>query len=152
MKNLAPILALDPLARAVTFAAEIHAGQVDKAGKPYILHPLRVMLQLRDKPDQIAALLHDTVEDGDTNLGAIALGFGFTIRDAVDALTRRPDETYPDFIQRCGRNPIARRVKLADIADNMNLARLGREPTEADLARQRKYADAKNVLLDLAPL
>lgn len=109
---------------AIKFAADAHAGQVDKAGEPYILHPLRVMLAVRSSDERIAAVLHDTVEDNPrVGHGDILALFGETVHAAVFALTRQDGETYRDFIDRCAANPIARAVKLADIADNLSPAR-----------------------------
>jgi (p)ppGpp synthase/HD superfamily hydrolase len=138
---------LDSLSDAIRFATSAHEGQVDKAGQPYILHPLRVMLDCTERREQIAALLHDTVEDcPGVSLQTIERRFGKEIADAVDALTNRSGENYADFIRRCARNPIARTVKAADLRDNMDLARLGRAPTQDDLARHRKYQDAAAIL------
>lgn len=134
------------LSDAVAFAARVHLGQIDKAGAPYILHVLRVMLSVRGLDEQVAAVLHDTVEDAGISLDTIRIRFGDVVADAVDALTRRQGETYSDFIERCRENPIARVVKLADVADNMNLERLGREPTIEDAKRHRKYAEADAAL------
>lgn len=136
--------------RAIALACEAHAGQIDKGGKPYILHPLRVMLRLKDEDAQIAAVLHDTVEDCGLELGLIRYRFGALVADAVDALTRREGESYGAFLGRCADNPLALRVKLEDIEDNLNLDRLGREPTIDDARRCRKYHDARNVLIGRA--
>jgi len=103
---------------AIQLAVEAHAGQTDKNGEPYILHPLRVMLAVA-APCRIAAVLHDVVEDGDFGLGDILALFGEETRGAVDALTRRGGESYEDFIVRCKANHIARHVKSADIRDNL---------------------------------
>ncbi len=123
---------------AIALAASLHKGQVDKAGQRYILHPLRVMLSLDDDRARIAAVLHDTVEDCGLTLETIGTRFGADIAEAVDALTKREGEDYTRFIERCGRNPLARKVKLADIGDNSNLARLA-ELTPKDLERVEKY-------------
>jgi (p)ppGpp synthase/HD superfamily hydrolase len=129
------------LDEAIQIAVEAHKGQVDKAGEPYILHPLRVMLMCAPEC-RIAAVLHDTVEDTGLELRLIGHRFGAEIAEAVDALTRREGENYTDFIKRCGQNEMARQVKMADLSDNMRLERLGREPTAEDAKRQRKYSDA----------
>lgn len=131
---------------AIALAVEAHRGQVDKAGEPYILHPLRVMLACKGEAKRIAAVLHDTVEDSGLEISLIRHRFGAEVADAVDCLSRRDGETYTDFIERCRSNPIARSVKLADLADNMDLSRLGREPTITDAQRQQKYAEAVNAL------
>jgi guanosine-3',5'-bis(diphosphate) 3'-pyrophosphohydrolase len=137
---------MNKLDEAIMLATQAHAGQVDKGRQPYILHPLRVMLACKTEDERIAAVLHDTVEDTEVTSYQIMRQFGFVIEDAVGALTRRIDEAYPAFIERCAANPIARVVKLADIADNMDLTRLGREPTAEDCRRLTRYADALNVL------
>lgn len=137
---------MNKLDEAIILATQAHAGQVDKGGQPYILHPLRVMLACKTEDERIAAVLHDVVEDTAIDIGDIARKFGFLIAYAIDALTRMDGETYPAFIERCAANPIARVVKLADIADNMDLSRLGREPTLEDARRMNRYGDARNVL------
>jgi (p)ppGpp synthase/HD superfamily hydrolase len=132
---------------AIQLALSAHAGQTDKAGAPYILHPLRVMLAGATAEERIVGVLHDVVEDSDVELDVIRESFGAQIADAVDAMTKRRGETYSDFIQRCAENPLARRVKQNDLADNMNVGRLGRDLTEDDEVRLRKYADACAVLV-----
>jgi (p)ppGpp synthase/HD superfamily hydrolase len=135
------------LEAAIALAAESHAGQVDKAGAPYILHPLRVMSQVASNEGRIAAVLHDTVEDTGLELGLIRKRFGAIVAEAVDALTRRDGESYSAFIERCRVNEIARAVKIADLTDNMNLARLRRLPTKDDFNREAKYFSARQRLL-----
>jgi (p)ppGpp synthase/HD superfamily hydrolase len=126
------------LDEAIILAIDAHRGQTDKGGQPYILHPLRVMLA--SKPDdRIAAVLHDAVEDGGIELGLISHRFGSEVANAVNALTRRDGESYSAFIERCALDPMGARVKHADLLDNMNLERLGRLPTEADMKRRDKY-------------
>lgn len=136
---------------AIGLAARAHAGQVDKGGQPYILHPLRVMIACHGERAQLAAVLHDTVEDGDVTLRAIDTLFGREVAAAVDALTRRPGEDYADFVQRCAANATACHVKIRDIRDNLDLSRLGREPTRDDWKRMDKYQDALAVLQDQDP-
>ena len=137
------------LDNAIILAVQAHSGQVDKAGAPYILHPLRVMLACVTEAEKIAAVLHDTVEDTGLELGLIRHRFGAAVANAVDALTKRAGESYTSFIRRCALDPIARKVKLADLNDNMRLERLGREPTIEDLRRHDKYGEAKNHLLQV---
>lgn len=133
------------LSDAIAMAVEAHRGQVDKAGAPYILHPLRLMLQQRDMPRRIAAILHDVVEDGGVTLETITAKFGAEIAAAVDALTHRDGEPYDLFVTRCATDPIARDVKRADIEDNLDLSRLP-EITEKDRARAEKYRKALPLL------
>jgi len=130
---------MSTLERAIAIAAEAHGGQVDKAGAPYILHPLRVMLRVGTPAEQIAAVLHDVVEDTPWTLHELAgEGFSPEVVAAVDALTRREGESYEAFVARAGANSVARVVKLADLAENMDMRRLA-SPTAADVARLDRY-------------
>src|SRR5690606_1606419 len=116
-------------------ALEAQRGQVDRAGEPYILHPLRVMAGLKTDTERIIAVLHDVVEDRDLTLDDLrALGYDETIVGAIDSLSRREGETYEAFIQRVRQNPLAVTVKLADLADNMDLRR-NRLLQDTDLER-----------------
>ena len=140
---------MSTLERAVALAAMAHQGQVDKAGAPYILHPLRMMLTLSNLEDRIVAILHDVVEDTEWTLDRLrAEGFGDAVVDAVDAVTKREGESYEDFIQRSATNAIGRRVKLADLQDNSDLSRLT-VITEKDRVRLEKYKRAIETLLTL---
>ena len=106
------------LERAIEIARKAHEGQVDKAGAPYIGHPLRVMDRVPEEA-KIAAVLHDVVEDSSVTLSDLrAEGFPESVVEAVEALTKRPGETYELFILRAASNDIARTVKLADLHDN----------------------------------
>jgi len=130
------------LASAIALAAKLHAGQVDKAGRPYIAHVCAVIAGVSTPEEMIVAALHDTVEDCGLEREQIASSFGADIADAVDALTRRPHEDYlGDFIPRVARNKLATPVKLADLRHNSDLSRLERVE-EKDLARRAKYQAA----------
>lgn len=134
------------LEHAIVIAAQAHAGQKDKAGMPYILHPLRVMLAQRDDSARIAAVLHDVVEDTGWTLERLAAeGFDETIVAAVDAVTRRPDEPYEDFVRRAIRNPIGRAVKKADLQDNLDSSRIA-HPSKKDDERMEKYRRALRLI------
>jgi (p)ppGpp synthase/HD superfamily hydrolase len=127
---------------ALALAVEAHRGQQDKAGDPYILHPLRLMLRFDDEAARLVALLHDVAEDSDTSLDDLrAEGYPEAVLAALDCLTHHEGEAYADYIQRIKPNPLARRVKLADLEDNMNLARLSRL-AERDIERLQKYHNA----------
>ncbi len=140
---------MSTLERAIAIALEAHGGAVDKGGHPYILHPLRVMLSLDAQDDRIAAVLHDVLEDSDwTAEGLRHEGFSETVLQALGALTKKDGEDYLAFVRRAGSNAIARRVKLADLADNMNLDRLP-QVTEKDRARLEKYRAAVALLREL---
>lgn len=136
---------------AIALAACSHQGQTDRAGQPYLLHPLRVMLslgRLATEAQRMAAVLHDVVEDTPVTFEQLrALGYPEEVVEAVDALTKRPDEQndYMKAIRRLSANPIARRVKLGDLADNLDLSRIA-QPTEKDFARFEKYREAKSFL------
>ena len=123
------------LERAIEIAARAHAGQVDKAGQPYILHPLRLMLAVRTPHERMAAVLHDIVEDTPTTFDdLVAEGFPPEVVAAVRALTKTDGEKRIDAAHRAAADPVARAVKLADVADNMDLSRIA-APTEKDHAR-----------------
>lgn len=123
------------LGEAIAFAACAHVGQRDKNGDPYILHPLRVMMAVREKgyPETyaVAAVLHDVVEDCEGyTLEQIRERFGETVARGVDAMTRRTDpktgewaETYNEYIERCLKSPIGMAIKECDVQDNMNPSR-----------------------------
>jgi (p)ppGpp synthase/HD superfamily hydrolase len=141
------------LARAIELAATKHRGQSEKCtAAPYILHPLRVMANVDGDDAKMAAVLHDVVEDAGVTPDELrSLGFAETVVDAVLALSRRPGESYADFIVRCRTNRTARAVKLADLQDNFNLPRalVRPEKLEGDLARVRKYILSYKFLTDV---
>lgn len=113
------------LEKAIAIAVEAHSGQVQKNGQPYILHPLHLMLQMDSEDAQIAAVLHDVVEDTEWTLSDLqAEGFSDEVLVAISLLTRQPGMTYDQFIEEIAPNPLARAVKLADIAHNMDMRRL----------------------------
>jgi (p)ppGpp synthase/HD superfamily hydrolase len=134
------------LERAIEIAAAAHAGASDKAGHPYILHPLRVLLAVESIEERMAAALHDVVEDTTWTIEQLgAEGFSVEVLDAVAALTKRPGESRLDAAHRAAANPIALRVKLADVTDNMDLSRIAR-PSERDEARLAEYRAVKAYL------
>jgi (p)ppGpp synthase/HD superfamily hydrolase len=138
------------LEKSIIIATKAHSGQFDKGGSPYILHPLRVMLFLDSDEDRIVGTLHDVLEDTSITLHYLENnGFlGETkILEALDRITRKSNESYNDFILRVKENPIALRVKLADLRDNMNISRIN-NPTEKDFARIEKYKKAYKLLTD----
>jgi len=141
---------MSTLERAIAIAAAAHAGQLDKSGAPYILHPLRVMLRLNSPEERMVAVLHDVVEDTKVTLDDLrAEGFSPEVLRAVDAVTKREGETYEDFVARAGADPIGRRVKLADLEDNSDVKRMA-HPTDRDRARLEKYARAIRFLRNAA--
>lgn len=133
------------LNRAIAIAVDAHTGQRDRAGEPYILHPLRVMLSLPDEELRIIGVLHDVVEDsplwGISRLEAE--GFSPIVIDALRCLTKQPGEPYfTSFIPRCASNEAARVVKIADLRDNSDEARLALLPEEEAARLRLKYRDA----------
>lgn len=133
---------MSTLERAIAIAAKAHEGQIDKAGAPYILHPLRVMLRVATNEERITAVLHDVVEDCGVSLEALrAGGFSGIVIDAIDSVTMRPEGPYETFVRRAASNPIGRRVKLADLEDNSDLSRIAK-PTPRDHERIAKYRRA----------
>ncbi len=138
---------MSTLERAIAIAAEAHAGQTDKGGQPYILHPLRVMLRVDGKSEQIAAVLHDVVEDSPFTLAQLAAeGFHPEVLTALDALTKRPGESRIEAARRAAVNPIARVVKLADNAENSDLSRIP-NPGPKDYERLEEYKQVRAILL-----
>lgn len=131
------------LAQAITLAAEAHQEQLDRAGQPYILHPLRVMFQMESDLDRIVAILHDVVEDTAYTFADLRqMGYSEEIIAALDGVTRREEESYEAFVERSAQNPISRRVKLADLTDNMDIRRLDGELSDKDVARLKRYQRA----------
>ena len=127
---------------AILLAVQAHRGQADKTGAPYILHPLRLMLRLRSPAEMMAAVLHDVVEDTPWTLAALQeAGYPPEVVEAVDRLTRREEESYEAFIARVKQNPLAARVKLADLEDNMDIRRL-QELQDRDVERLQRYRRA----------
>ncbi|MBF0415244.1 MAG: HD domain-containing protein [Magnetococcales bacterium] len=141
---------MSTLEKALALAAQHHAGQVDRAGHPYILHPLRLMMQLTDPDQQIIALLHDVVEDTPVTLEDLGReGFSQTIISVLDLLTHRPELSYEAYILRLKPNPMARQIKLLDLIDNMDVRRLNHVPGERDWERIKRYQNAWATLNDL---
>ncbi len=131
---------------AICIAARAHKGQRDKAGAPYLLHPLRMMMRMTSEVAMIAAVLHDVVEDSDWTLEQLCEeGFSGEVLEAVDCLTHREGESYQEFVERIRANPIARQVKIADLEDNMNIQRISHLGAK-DLERLEKYHKAWCVL------
>ncbi len=127
---------------AISFALDAHGPQKDKGGELYILHPLRVMLSLDTSEEKIVGVLHDVVEDTSTTLENIRQIFGEKIRRAVGSVSRRKGERYLDFIKRASLHPVGRKVKIADIEDNLLPSRC---TPELKSLRER-YARALEIL------
>jgi len=134
------------LEQAISIASLAHEGQLDKGGEPYILHPLRVMIKLKDEKQRIVAVLHDVIENTNiTDQDLLDYGLGHELVNHVLTLTRRKDENYDEYINRICYNEIAMRVKLADLNDNMDVSRIN-NLTEKDYQRLAKYRVTRSIL------
>jgi (p)ppGpp synthase/HD superfamily hydrolase len=130
------------LENAISLAVQAHRGQKDKAGMAYIVHPLKVMCRMKTEKEMMVAVLHDVVEDTHYTLEDLRkAGYPDDVVAAVDALSRRDDESYEDFIERISLNPLAIRVKLGDLEDNMDIRR-NLDLSEKDLERLNRYLRA----------
>lgn len=130
------------LEQAISIAASAHAGYRTENDEPYILHPLRVMLGLHDEDERIVAVLHDVVEKTGWTLDNLRNeGFSEQIIAAVDAVTRRHNEDYFDFVQRTRENDLGRRVKIMDLKDNIAKVRNNRRSSQAE-EKLAKYEEA----------
>lgn len=137
---------MSDLITAIKIACEAHGDQKDKAGEPYILHPLRLMLRLKDKDAMIVAVLHDVIEDSYFDFAFLeSQGFDKSILKAVEAITKRGNEPYHDFIERLSFNDLAVKVKIEDLKDNLDLTRLT-SIGDKDLERMKKYHKALTFL------
>lgn len=141
---------MSTLEKAIEIAAKAHAGMVDKAGAPYILHPLRVMLDQKNNDARIIAVLHDIVEDTDWTLQDLREeGFSEVAINGIAAVTRNEHESYEAFVERAGADPLGYVVKLADLKDNMDLSRI-ENPSDKDFKRIEKYKRATKKLLSMS--
>ena len=125
--------------RAIKLMYEVHKNQVDKAGLPYVLHPIHVAEEMPDETTTIVALLHDVVEDSNITFETlIKLGFNEEVIESLKLLTHNDNVDYFEYIKTVGTNPISTKVKLADLKHNSDLSRLDKV-TEEDLLRVEKY-------------
>jgi (p)ppGpp synthase/HD superfamily hydrolase len=131
---------MSTLEKAIVIAAKAHSRQKDRAGAPYILHPLRIMMKMKTDAEKIVAILHDVLEDtGITEETLRQEGFSDPVVDAIVCLTRSDKaEPYEVYISRVKEVPVAKRIKLADLEDNMDITRLD-ELTDKAVARIKKY-------------
>ncbi|HWM02515.1 MAG TPA: HD domain-containing protein [Actinophytocola sp.] len=128
---------------AIQVARRAHEGQLDKSGRPYIAHPLRVMGMVTGTHQRMTAVLHDVVEDTDVTLDdLVAAGCPDEVLAAVAAISKRPGEPQSDYLTRVLADPIALVVKRADIADNMSPDRMGRLDAETQERLRTKYEAA----------
>ena len=139
---------MSTLQRAIEIATQAHKGQVDKSGKEYIGHPLRVMEMGKTGEEKIVGVLHDVVEDTDWTFEMLeAEGFSKEVIDALRCVTKvSENENYDDFIERVKTNPLAVAVKINDLSDNMDIRRLP-YLSDKDVKRLKKYLKAYKKLI-----
>lgn len=132
---------LKSIEKALSIATAAHEGQVDKGGKPYIEHPIYVASLVNSESEKIVALLHDVIEDTDITLKDLYhQGFSKHILIAVDAITKRSNEGYTEYLERLCQNSIAISVKIADMTHNSDISRIS-NPTVKDYDRVKKYQE-----------
>lgn len=133
------------LKEVVEFAKEIHEGQKDKGGNPYYQHLQAVAENVETDLEKAVAWLHDSVEDGKTTFKEIEGKFGNEVSSLVALLTKQKGDEYFQYLEQLSKNPIARKVKLADLHHNSQLSRLPKV-TQKDLERLEKYRKAIEML------
>lgn len=130
------------LERAIRLAAKVHKGQVDRFGKPYVMHVMRVMMRGHDAEEQVLGALHDVLERSELKSADIlARGFPERVVKALEHISRREGETYEAYIDRVLQDGLAARVKLHDLADKMDL-KLVEQLDPTDLRRYNKQLAA----------
>ena len=131
------------LNKAILLATTYHAGQYDRGGNPYILHPLKVMHYLKTEDEELMciAVMHDLLEDTSATVDTlIALEFSNRVIQAVQALTKIEGQTYDEYKQGIFNNQDAMKVKMCDLRHNSDIRRLkSKKITEKDIARMIKY-------------
>lgn len=134
------------LEKAISIALSAHKGKTDKSGNPYILHPLRVMLDMATIDEKIVAVLHDVVEDSCITIQNLREeNYSEEILNALTLLTKNENQSYDEYILEIKKNALAAKVKLADLRDNMDKKRLS-NLTQKDTTRLKKYQTASKQL------
>jgi len=133
--------------KAMIIAYNAHKDQIDKAGVPYIFHPIHIAEQMETEIECIVALLHDVVEDTNVTFEELKKTFSIDIIDILKLLTHDKNVDYMEYIKNIKENPIARKVKIADIRHNSDETRLDKVTLE-DIARGEKYKEALIILCD----
>lgn len=132
--------------KALRISFEAHKNQTDKSGMPYVYHPFHLAEQMDDELSTCVALLHDVVEDTDITLDELrSRGFPDEVTEALSLMTHSDDVPYLDYVRAMKDNPIARKVKLADLAHNSDLTRLD-EIDEKAIERVNNYKQAILIL------
>lgn len=137
------------LEKAIAIAVEAHRGQLDKAGQPYILHPMRVMLSGKTTEEMICGILHDVIEDTPISIEMLQQeGFSPSVLHALQLLTHDRKTPYTAYIEQLAEDALATQIKLYDLHDNMNRSRLGMMTLE-DERRMEKYRRSYEYLTQL---
>ncbi len=132
---------------ALRICFDAHKDQVDKSGLPYVFHPFHLAEQMKTEHEVCVALLHDIMEDTDlTACDLIEAGIPETYVATCKLMTHAPGVPYLDYVRALKDDPVARKVKIADLLHNSDLSRLNGEPTASDLARREKYQMALDLL------
>lgn len=135
--------------KALRLAYAAHHGQTDKSGQPYIFHPYHLAEQMTDEVSACAALLHDVVEDTELTIEELEREFPKEVTEALRLLTHQAGTDYFDYVRAIRKNPVAMRVKLADLAHNSDETRFagcGEIPAEQLAKWREKYAKARAIL------
>lgn len=138
----------DNTKKAIKLCFEAHKGQIDKGGMPYVFHPFHVAEQMPTEEAVIVALLHDVVEDSGITIKDLRIiGFEENVVSAISLLTHKRDVPYMDYIATIAENPLARMVKIADLAHNLDRSRLDCINSQTE-QRLEKYQKALDILLN----
>lgn len=132
--------------KAMILAYNAHLGQKDKSGVPYIYHPIHLAEQMDTEEECIVALLHDVVEDTDVTFAELEKDFSSTVIEALKLLTHDKSIDYMDYVRKIKENPLAKKVKLADLHHNSDPSRAVTNPTKKDEERNEKYHKAIEIL------
>lgn len=135
--------------KALRICFDAHKEQNDKTGMPYVFHPFHLAEQMTDEISTVCALLHDVVEDTEMTLGDLSdMGFPKEVIEVLELLTHEKDVPYFDYVEKISKNPIAKKVKLSDLAHNSDLSRFdGEKIDDYAIARNEKYKKAIEMLL-----
>ena len=132
----------DVTKKAMKLCFQAHKDQTDKSGIPYVFHPIHLAEQMKDEDTTVVALLHDVVEDTDYTLEDLReMGFNQRVIAAIALMTHAEGVPYMDYVAKIKDNPIAKAVKLADLAHNSDITRMDVVDEKA-IARVEKYAKA----------
>ena len=134
--------------KALKLCFETHKDQVDKTDMPYVFHPFHLAEQMDDEISTVCALLHDVVEDSDMTLEGLAgMGFPAQVIEVLSLLTHAEGVPYMDYVREIAKNPLAKKVKIADLTHNSDLTRMD-EVDEWAFSRNEKYREALRILTE----